>query len=361
MRRFGFLIFAAVVGTATVAFAEDGGSSGSTPSLEYRPQRVVIPEPKAPHPLPPKTVFAEAIGSFGITTGSFDRPVDVVRDRNGDFYVLDAGNSRVQKFSSSGRFWTAWGTSGSRKGQFNRPSAIVVGPFKGLEEAVYVVDTGNDRIQVFDPKEIDAAAVDRPATGVQPFKVFGSRGSWKGDFKSPRDLAIAMPTGFESDWKIYVLDSGNERVQRFEIDGTEEKGITFELKGGRYNDMTSIVWSGERFGYLFVLGPGCLVQQFSLGGGADGTLTNSFSAIAPESGLCEPARIRMDKQYLYVLDSGNSLLMCFNPDVGGMYRWALSGAQASFSKPLGVAVNPDGDEFLVADTENNIVQKFTLR
>lgn len=361
--RFGYLTFAAVVGMATAAFAAGGEASDATPSLEYRPPRQVVPEPKAPRPLPPKTVFAEAIGSFGIMTGSFDQPVDVARDSRGNFYVLDAGNNRVQVFGSSGRFAGSWGSSGSREGQFNRPSAIVVGPFKGLDEAVYVVDTGNDRIQVFNPAPILYAPAEKQAKLVAPIKVFGSRGSWKGDFNSPRDIAIAKSTAFEKDWKIYVLDSGNERVQRFEIDGEKESGTTFELRGGRYTDLTSLVWSEERLGYLYVLGPGCLVQQFSLGGGAEGNLVNTFSGIAPESGLCVPSRIRIDEKnhYLYILDVGNSLLICFNPSAGGMYRWALRGAELPFFKPQGLSVNPDGDEFLVADTENNTVQKFTLR
>ena len=77
--------------------------------------------------------------------------------------------------------------------------------------------------------------------------------------------------------------------------------------------------------------------------------------------MCVPARMEIDSRfnYVYVLDSGNSTLSCYNPV--GLYRWTLGGAQVLFSKPLGFAVNRDGEEVLVADTENNIVQKFTLR
>ena len=77
--------------------------------------------------------------------------------------------------------------------------------------------------------------------------------------------------------------------------------------------------------------------------------------------MCVPSRMEIDSRfnYVYVLDSGNSKLSCYNPV--GLYRWTLSGARATFSKPLGFAVSHEGDEVLVADTENNIVQKFTLR
>lgn len=345
MRRLGleFLVVAAVIGAASVVTAADGRGAGPTPSLEYRPPRPVIPEPKAPTPLPPKTVFAETIGSFGIMSGSFDRPVDVVRDRDGNFYVLDAGNNRVQKFSRTGNFVTSWGSNGNRESQFNSPSAIAIGQWGPESEVVYVVDTGNHRVQYFSK------------TGVF-LGQWGSLGSARGNFKSPRDITV------DDRGRVYVLDSGNERVQRFGSGGGLGSS-TFELRNGNFADMTSIVVSREHAGPLYVLGTGCLVQEFSTAAVDDGYLQNSFSAIAPDSGLCVPARIRIDEKndYLYILDVGNSLLICYNPSVGGMYRWALRGAEVPFFKPLGLAVNADGDEILVADTENNSVQKFTLR
>jgi hypothetical protein len=62
---------------------------------------------------------------------------------------------------------------------------------------------------------------------------------------------------------------------------------------------------------------------------------------------------------VYFLDAGNGLFERFN--IEGRFLFALRGAARPFSKPRGMAVNPDRDEYFVADTENNIVQKFTLR
>lgn len=359
MRRIGmkFLFFSAVMVMACVAAAEDRDGSEPPPSLEYQPPRQVIPEPKAPHPLPPKTVFEETIGSFGISTGSFDRPVDIAlgKSRFYSFYVLDADNNRVQAFggpSNSNSIF--WGSRGSREDQFNNPSAIAVVDWEDYGEYVYVVDTGNNRVQYTRAGEPFGTIGNRASGGR-----WGSLGTAKGDFNNPRDIAIDRDGN-----KIYVLDSGNERVQRFLApNGELEPGQTFELRGGIISGVTSIAFSGEDFGYLYTFGPGCLIQKFSLKGGNDGTLVSSWSAIAPESGLCVPGRIEVGgrEHFVYVLDVGNSLLMCFNPNVGGMYRWALRGAQRPFTKPLGVAINDEGDEFLVADTGNDFVQKFTLR
>jgi len=355
MRRFWvrFLALAAVAGVATAAGAEDQERSDPTPSLEYRPQRQVIPEPRAPTPAPPVTIFREAIGSFGIGKGSFDAPVDVAVDTDGNFYVLDAGNDRVQKFDSFSNYLFSWGSSGTRRGEFKNPGAIVVDSTRSKFHYIYVVDTGNSRVQVFQF---------RKQTGeIVFFESWGGLGSRDGDFKHPNDIVL---DGAGNAW---VLDPGNERVQKFKLEPEKTSGPkvsflgswgkVFGSRGGKFDDLVSIGWSRDRFGYIFLLGAGCLVQQFQL----DGTLANSWSAIAPESGLCSPARIEVDNKndYVYVLDAGNGLFERFNLE--GRFLFALRGAERPFSKPLGFAANPDRDEYLVADTENNIVQKFTLR
>ena len=62
------------------------------------------------------------------------------------FYVSDGyGNSRIVKFSSSGKYLFEWGKKGNKEGEFNIPHAI------DLDEKgnVYVADRENNRVQVF--------------------------------------------------------------------------------------------------------------------------------------------------------------------------------------------------------------------
>lgn len=339
---------------ATAAAAADESSSDAPPSLEYRPQRQVIPEPKAPTPAPPVTIFREAIGGFGIGFGSFDGPVDVAVDEDGNFYVLDAGNNRVQRYDSFSNYLLSWGSFGSRPGEFNKPRAIVVDTTRsGGFHYIYVLDAGNNRVQIFQ--------FEKQTSRVVFFESWGSLGSRDGDFKNPSDIVL------DGDGYIWVLDSGNERVQRFKFEPERVSGQkisfsggwgkAFGSRGGKFDDLVSIGWSRERLGYIFLLGAGCLVQKFQL----DGILVHSWPGIAPESGRCSPARIEIDNKndYVNILDAGNGLFERFYTD--GRFLFALRGAMRPFSKPLGLAVNPDRDEVLVADTENNIVQKFTLR
>src|SRR6185369_13635511 len=77
----------------------------------------------------------------------FQRPTDVAWDAAGNIYVADGyGNSRIAKFDKAGTFVKSWGSRGSENGQFNIAHGIVV----DAQGNVYVADSGNKRIQVFD-------------------------------------------------------------------------------------------------------------------------------------------------------------------------------------------------------------------
>jgi len=77
----------------------------------------------------------------------FQRPTDVAWDAAGNIYVADGfGNSRIAKFDKTGKFVKSWGSRGSENGQFNMIHGIAV----DAQGSVYVADTANKRIQVFD-------------------------------------------------------------------------------------------------------------------------------------------------------------------------------------------------------------------
>lgn len=78
----------------------------------------------------------------------FDMPTATAIARDGSFYVSDGyGNSRVVKFSKEGKYLLEWGTKGNKEGEFNIPHALSL----DKEGNVYVADRENSRIQVFTP------------------------------------------------------------------------------------------------------------------------------------------------------------------------------------------------------------------
>ena len=58
--------------------------------------------------------------------------------------VCEFGNNRVQRFTRDGTSLGIWGAAGRRPGQLAYPWEVVADP----EGRVYVIDSGNNRVQV---------------------------------------------------------------------------------------------------------------------------------------------------------------------------------------------------------------------
>lgn len=138
--------------------------------------------------------FVRAWGSFGRGPGQFNMPSDISLDRTGNiFYVLDSYNYRAQAFDKQGQFLFQWGSPGSGNQQFIWPYGLEA----GKDGYVYVSDAGAQRIQKFNAR----------GRFVASFGTFGSDG---GQFYKPKGIAMSE-RGF-----LYVLDFGNHRGQVFD-------------------------------------------------------------------------------------------------------------------------------------------------
>ena len=89
-------------------------------------------------------------GAPGAGTKSelFSRPADVAFDRAGNVYIADGmgTNNRIAVFNRDGNWVRGWGQTGSGQGQFDKIRGMVADAAGNL----YVADSGNNRIQVFD-------------------------------------------------------------------------------------------------------------------------------------------------------------------------------------------------------------------
>ena len=116
-------------------------------------------------------------------------------DFDGNIYVSDTGNQRVQKLRPDGGFLLAW--KGPPPG-FYGPRDIAV----GSDNSVYVIDQGNGRVVRFD------------RTG-NLLAVWGSRGKGDGQFTEPTGVAV---DGIND--RVYVADPRNQRIQVFDTKGS---------------------------------------------------------------------------------------------------------------------------------------------
>jgi len=147
---------------------------------------------------------------------------------DGNIYVADTTNDRIQKFAPDGTFLTKWGSDGSGDGQFDWPEGVAVAP----DGSVYVADTHNDRIQKF------------TADGVFLNK-WGSYGSDDGEFRHPKGIAV------DSSGYVYVADAFNDRVQKFTPDGVlVTKWGSYGQGNGQFDTPLGIAVDSD--GYVYV-------------------------------------------------------------------------------------------------------------
>jgi len=136
------------------------------------------------------------IGKRGREEGSFNFPSHITVDQDGKLYVVDTMNGRVQIFDQDGKFLRAFGEFGDAPGMFARPKGIGV----DSEGHIYVVDSAFNNVQIFDQEGRILLA-------------FSGYGSERGQMILPAGLAV------DKDDYIYVVDSWNRRVEKYEYLG----------------------------------------------------------------------------------------------------------------------------------------------
>jgi DNA-binding beta-propeller fold protein YncE len=192
------------------------GQSAAQVEFAYTPDSP-LPGYVAPEQLAVAELEIKSLGS----SGDFNGPHGLALDADGFLYVADTDNHRIVKLSPTGELVDTWDSTWWRgrqnwqpngcldeagrplalgEGEFCEPWGVAVGP----GGRVYVADTWNHRVQVFNP---DGQFLNQVGS-------FGQSGAdvraVPGQFYGPRDVAV------DREGRVYVGDTGNKRVQVFD-------------------------------------------------------------------------------------------------------------------------------------------------
>ena len=153
--------------------------------------------------------FVAAWGSGGTGDGQYNLITGMEVDGNGNQYLSDINQNRVQKISSTGVFVTKWGSAGTSSGEFAWPREIAV---DGIGD-IWVADENNCRVQQFTSSGAYINQIGSACGGAAP--VFGGLD----------EIEI------DKDNNIYVSDYGNQQIQKFDIQGNHilSWGYNFSL------------------------------------------------------------------------------------------------------------------------------------
>jgi sugar lactone lactonase YvrE len=195
--------------------------------------------------LPPPRFVLEW-GKRGTATGEFSPNVGLAIGKNDEIYTSEFVNHRIQRFTTDGKFLSAfdvqphaggiavdaagnvyvghwndnkvaaysptgklvreWGRKGTGDGEFQLPGSVAIGP-DGL---VYVPDQGNSRVQKF---TTDGKFVAKWGSHGKAPGQFGGNVGVGSRFAGPQFVA------FDSAGNVYATDADLKRVQKFTPDG----------------------------------------------------------------------------------------------------------------------------------------------
>ena len=293
-----------------------------------------------PLPNEPPYTFVGAWGGKGHAPGQFDDPTGIAVAGE-EVFVADSRNDRIQVFDLQGRFKRQFGSAGAALGQLGRPMNLAV-----RDGRLYVAEYVNDRIQVFG---LDGT----------PRAIIGGPGSGPGQFNAPGGVALA-PNG-----DLIVADFYNQRVQQLKPDGSfvRQWGTTDEIgiRGGEFNYPTDVAVGAD--GTVFVAdGYNDRIQAFA----ADGAFSHKWggplamNVFGPFPGwFATVTSIAIDSRgHVFAADFYNHRVQKFSDNGTFLTQFGSRGeGRGQFEYVIAVAVAENGAVFAV-DFGNNRVTRW---
>ena len=296
------------------------------------------------------------------TQSHLDAPTQVLI-HNGDLYIADSVNNRIQEISAAGGA-AQWGQSGTWTANFvytvagdsgggagdsasgGAASSSLLRVPQGIKFSgpgdLYIADTGNHRVKMVAAASGSQWGTSMTANHIYDIVGTGTAGTANGALGSAQ---LHSPVGLtlNNGDQLYISDAGNNRIQEAAYTGHTEWGISMTI-----NHVYTI--AGSSSGTAGYSGDGGSATAALL----NGTLSNSVT-------------VSGGNPTMYVLDTNNQRIRVVNSAgtisayAGTGYTLAQAGnggpaLTAGLNKPEGEAFDASGDVF-IADSASNRVQE----
>jgi tripartite motif-containing protein 71 len=276
--------------------------------------------------------FVKVIGNRGTSPGEFHRPEGISVNRRGDVYVVDSGNERIQKLDAEGVYITEIGGFGWSAGQFNQPLGIDA--TSGLD--VWITDTQNRRI----------ARMNADLHWISSLTTHNVDGI-------SRDLGEPTGVAVSADGWLWFTDRDEDRLRRLSPFSVGSETPSGSIGTGDLDNPSGIAIASD--GTIYVADTGndqiAVYDQF-------GSFLNSIGrgflkkprgvTVTPLGDIC-------------IADTDNHRIVFCNRlgHLVGSFGSAGTGP-GQFTRPSGVAVDRSGRVW-VSDTGNNRLQILQLQ
>lgn len=296
----------------------------------------------------PKAITVAGGTGSGSTQNQLSGPGDVFVDAQGNVYIMDTYNARVQKWApgaTSGVTVAGGNGIGSAANQLFFPQGFFIDETGNI----YIADLFNNRVQKWAPGAVSGVTV---AGG-------NGYGSAANQLATPRDVFVDK-TG-----NVYITDADNNRIQKWEpgaLSGITVAGGNGYGKGNNQFDGPQSLFL-DSTGNLFVSDrANDRIQKWAPGATSGITVASGIEG-GDSTSLNNPKGIYVNKDgIVYISDYFNHRIQKWVP--GMNYGITVAGGKGvgktatKLYTPSALFMTPSGDVF-VSDEGNNRIQRFT--